>query len=97
MEGGTACRQVGVDGSKDAIAQVVRFEQSAENQERGGQARLPRPDQCGQILGETDYRRARLQGLRRPGHTIAGGNTRATCAPIQWAVVRVRLWDRIAR
>ena len=38
-------------------------------------AQLPRSDTCGQILASPDCRRARLSGLRRAVHTIAGGIT----------------------
>jgi len=42
-------------------------------------------------------RRARLRGLRQLGHTVAGGNRPATCAPTRRADVPVCLWDRMVR
>ena len=54
-------------------------------------------DPSGRIPAVPGGRRGRLRALRRPGHTIAGGNTFATSAPGRRAGGRVRLSDRKAR
>ena len=80
------------------IRAAVRFHSASPLVALGGaawrQARLLPPEQGGPSRAGPGCRSGRLRGLRRPGHTIAGGNKSSTCAPTRGTGGRVRLWDR---